>query len=345
MPEGRAQACNPLLWGHVTCGGALVTGSGEQRGHGGLLDHITAADLMQEGIPAVAMSSTSENPDQLLKLLVPHFHRSQIHHLFHAFPIFKNEFETIDLQRVFELLPSGLLTANIARTKEEAKVRAERIAAKGGMCIWTDGSGFKGGVSTAAVVQDTSLSGAVDWVFIHWVPAHIGIEGNKAVNARAKEAAQGATTPLSTPNCLLEGVLPLSRAAAIVAGAHAFCMRWHAEWSQSPRHHGLAPRLFDNPKPSSATARMLNTYLYRFHLAPSLDCPLCLVPETVSHFLPLCPRFRHQCLSLIMRLGTACLSLHRLLAAKTDHGPVLTYARNTDCLPRTTWAPRGPHAL
>ncbi|KAJ6541371.1 hypothetical protein B0H19DRAFT_959096 [Mycena capillaripes] len=35
----------------------------------------------------------------------------------------------------------------------------------------------------------------------------------------------------------------------------------------------------------------LNAFLYRFHLAPSPRCPLCLVPETVPHYLLACPRY------------------------------------------------------
>ncbi|KAJ6610965.1 hypothetical protein B0H10DRAFT_1652619, partial [Mycena sp. CBHHK59/15] len=63
---------------------------------------------------------------------------------------------------------------------------------------------------------------------------------------------------------------------------------------------------FDSPRPSNCVLCMyddlsrpqcsmltqlrtthigLNAYLYRFHLAPSPNCTLCLVPETVPHFL------------------------------------------------------------
>ncbi|KAJ7311621.1 hypothetical protein DFH08DRAFT_717948 [Mycena albidolilacea] len=35
----------------------------------------------------------------------------------------------------------------------------------------------------------------------------------------------------------------------------------------------------------------LNAFLYRFHLALSPECPLCLVPETVTHYLLACPWF------------------------------------------------------
>lgn len=75
----------------------------------------------------------------------------------------------------------------------------------------------------------------------------------------------------------------------------------------------------------------LNAYLYRFHLAPSPDCHLCLVPETVSHFLL---AIRRQHLKLIQELGTARLSLRRLMSAKTDPKPVLPFVRDTDRLPR-----------
>jgi hypothetical protein len=78
----------------------------------------------------------------------------------------------------------------------------------------------------------------------------------------------------------------------------------------------------------------LNAYLYRFHLAPSPDCELCLVPETVPHFLLMCPRYRRQRLDLVLNLGTARLSLRRLLAVKSDSKPVLRFVRDTGRFPR-----------
>ncbi|KAJ6616615.1 hypothetical protein B0H10DRAFT_1799126, partial [Mycena sp. CBHHK59/15] len=78
----------------------------------------------------------------------------------------------------------------------------------------------------------------------------------------------------------------------------------------------------------------LNTYLYHFHLAPSPDCVLCLAPETVPHFLLSCPIYHRQRLILIQRLGTARLSLCRLLSAKSEPGPVLGFVRETGRFPR-----------
>ncbi|KAJ7302466.1 hypothetical protein DFH08DRAFT_616973, partial [Mycena albidolilacea] len=52
----------------------------------------------------------------------------------------------------------------------------------------------------------------------------------------------------------------------------------------------------------------LNSFLFRFHLAPSPDCPQCLVLETVSHYLS-CPRYHRERLKLVLKLRTACLTL------------------------------------
>jgi hypothetical protein len=71
-------------------------------------------------------------------------------------------------------------------------------------------------------------------VRIHWVPAHIGIEGNEAVDACAKAAAQGGSSPLATRIKLFESPLPTSRATVIAASAKAFALQWHEEWSLSP---------------------------------------------------------------------------------------------------------------
>jgi ribonuclease HI len=91
-------------------------------------------------------------------------------------------------------------------------------------------------------------------VRLHWVPAHIGIAGNEAVNARTKEAAQGSSSPLSSRITLFESPLPTSKSAALAAGAKVFQERWLAEWSSSPCYTRLS--LFDNPKPSNALSRL-----------------------------------------------------------------------------------------
>ncbi|KAF7354992.1 hypothetical protein MSAN_01414700 [Mycena sanguinolenta] len=65
---------------------------------------------------------------------------------------------------------------------------------------------------------------------LHWVPAHIDIAGNEAVDARAKEATLGAYSPLTTRYKTLETPLPISKSAALAAGSAAFKERWNTEW-------------------------------------------------------------------------------------------------------------------
>ncbi|KAJ7336856.1 hypothetical protein DFH08DRAFT_964814 [Mycena albidolilacea] len=57
------------------------------------------------------------------------------------------------------------------------------------------------------------------------------------------------------------------------------------------------------------------------------------VPETVLHFLLLCPIYRRQRLKLILHLGTARLSLRRLLATKSEHKAILVFTRDTERFP------------
>jgi hypothetical protein len=178
------------------------------------------------------------------------------------------------------------------------------------------------------------------------------LAGNEALDALAKQAAQGAQSALVSYVAAFDHPLPVSKAAAIEAAGKSFQARWKAEWSTSPCIHRLS--LFDAASPSNLNARMydglshpqcsiltrlwtghigLNAHLHRFRLTASPDCSLCFVPETVSHFLLACPAHHHARRILITRLGTARLTL-RLLSSKADHKPVLDFVRDTDRFPR-----------
>ncbi|KAK6968920.1 hypothetical protein R3P38DRAFT_3149464 [Favolaschia claudopus] len=90
---------------------------------------------------------------------VPRFHRSPIHHLVSVFPVFSQPFETIDTQKRIETAPSSSLTSHMAASKAEARAKMEKILAGGGFCVYTDGSGFEGGVGAAAVAMKDGAVG------------------------------------------------------------------------------------------------------------------------------------------------------------------------------------------
>ncbi|KAJ7754171.1 hypothetical protein DFH07DRAFT_720595, partial [Mycena maculata] len=77
---------------------------------------------------------------------------------------------------------------------------------------------------------------------------------NEAVDARAKKADLGESTPLTSRLCPLDSPLPLSKAATIAVGIKSFRARWLSEWATSPRFTRLST--FDNANPRTAIARM-----------------------------------------------------------------------------------------
>lgn len=112
---------------------------------------------------------------------------------------------------------------------------------------------------------------------------------------------------------------------------------WNGKHRRNPHVHGLTghPPAVQCPLSTPHNAHRAQC-LYRFHLSPSPDCDHCLFPETVAHFLLACSRYRQQRITLILRLGSANLPLHRLNTSKSDLAPVLSYVRDTGRLPRYT---------
>jgi hypothetical protein len=140
----------------------------------------------------------------------------------------------------------------------------DRIVARGGMCIFTDGSGYEGGVGSAAVATKGRTLGARRW-------KHLGEEADHAV---FESEVVGAILALD-----------------IVAVSN----------SLPPRCAPIA--LSRSPSPTSSS--------HAPHIAP-----------TGVH--------------LITRIGTARLSLRKLLSSKSDAAPVLAFVRDTGRLPTYT---------
>lgn len=77
-------------------------------------------------------------------------HRSAIHKLLTAFPTLATPVETI-----WPVQPQDLaityLSTQIGKSREAAKTAAEEAIRKGTLCVFSDGSGYKGGIGAAAV--------------------------------------------------------------------------------------------------------------------------------------------------------------------------------------------------
>jgi ribonuclease HI len=90
---------------------------------------------------------------------VPCFHRSPIHHLIAVFPIFRGDFETIDPLCRFAPILGSALSTSIVQDKDATRTEMDRIVARGGFCVFTDGSGYEGGVGAAAVAMKGRIVG------------------------------------------------------------------------------------------------------------------------------------------------------------------------------------------
>ncbi|KAJ6482652.1 hypothetical protein C8R45DRAFT_755089, partial [Mycena sanguinolenta] len=73
----------------------------------------------------------------------------------------------------------------------------------------------------------------------------------------------------------------------------------------------------------------LNAYLHRFKLAPSPLCQFCVAPESVPHFLLICPEYRPACLRLMLHAKISRLSLCTLISSKAKADPILAFVRET----------------
>ncbi len=155
-------------------------------------------------------------------------------------------------------------------------------------------------------------------IHIQWVPGHISVLGNKMVDAEAKLAAQGSTSPLFDSHTVLTNPLPCSKATALADFKKHTQKKWAEQWLTSPKgsfmkHFNCSPPF---PKVQCSFKNMsrvkasmftqlrighvpLNTYLFRSRASPSPNCPYCNVPETVTHYiLVCCHHYSEECQAL-----------------------------------------------
>ncbi|SJL14062.1 uncharacterized protein ARMOST_17515 [Armillaria ostoyae] len=188
---------------------------------------------------------------------------------------------------------------------------------------------------------------------IQWVPGHVGVAGNEAVDAEAKIAALGTTSPLFDKNTILNDPLPRSKAAALASFKKRVQMQWVDLWSSSSKCSFL--KSYDRSPPSPKVQRTfknmsraeaslytqlrtghipLNAYLFRSRAAPSPNCAYCGVPETVIHFLLVCRRYTDARQALRRRMKLGNLQLRHLLSITSKHAySTLSYVQCTKRFP------------
>ncbi|KAK6972214.1 hypothetical protein R3P38DRAFT_2418296, partial [Favolaschia claudopus] len=191
-------------------------------------------------------------------------------------------------------------------------------------------------------------------VHVAWVPGHKDVEGNEMADSEAKTAATGgasSNTPLTRAIRTLKHQLPASAAALRAQEKTSMRGRWSKQWADSRR--GVKQRRFDTRPPGRTVLRFykdrsrqsasiitqlrtghigLNAFLHRIHAVDSPNCPRCGTPETVSHFLLSCPRFRDARHILRTTLKKP-LSLRLLLGSPAHTSSLLQFIQSTKRFP------------
>ncbi|GAA6006002.1 hypothetical protein JCM10207_007303 [Rhodosporidiobolus poonsookiae] len=209
-------------------------------------------------------------------------------------------------------------------------------------------------------------------LMVHWVPGHVGVDGNEAADEAAKDAA-GAAVDGEEGGQYVEQVdmatgaeLPKSAAALLAAFDLALPARWDALWRSDARGGALrrldlhAPsrhilRLHQHlPRPLSSLLTQLRTShshlladRFRSRLCDSDRCE-CGAPETLHHFLLACPLYRIARRDLAAAVGPHFRNLPLLLTAPeaVPHTLVPSRTSTSDAAPASASSPAtAPAAL
>jgi len=149
---------------------------------------------------------------------------------------------------------------------------------------------------------------------IHWIPGHKDVALNEKVDAEAKKAAEGAHNNINNRVGILTKPLPISRSAKKQALRAKTKQSYIRHFKSLPRYKKIeridpsAPSNKFRKMTASMTRRQksiliqlrtghipLQAYLHKIHKAETPICQQCHEePETVSHYLRRCQKYKEQ---------------------------------------------------
>ena len=185
---------------------------------------------------------------------------------------------------------------------------------------------------------------------IQWVPGHVDFMPNEKVDANAKRAAKGDSSPVNLLPKPLRKTLPYSISTICQVRRLLIYHRWVHRWKMSLRY----PRIqsIDKSTPTKKWLQLilglswaqaslilqlctncvlLNKYLHCIKQANSPACPNCpqTSQETTHHFLFECSSYRKECFVMQNDLGHQASNLTYLPTHSTVTSLLLKYICTT----------------
>ncbi|PIL29086.1 hypothetical protein GSI_09134 [Ganoderma sinense ZZ0214-1] len=192
---------------------------------------------------------------------------------------------------------------------------------------------------------------------LRWVPGHKGVKGNELTDLEAKHATRGVVENSSNRRlpCLLRRPLPISAAKVKLAYLQSLNEKATKSWRDSLRGRRFlsidpalpSPKYMKSIKSLSRRQAAvlfqlhsghapLNAHLHRISHAPSSTCPTCnSAPETVLHYLLICPAYANARNRYLSGMGRCSRDLSALLGTPDAWLPLLHYVGATRRLAHT----------
>ena len=167
-------------------------------------------------------------------------------------------------------------------------------------------------VLISVIQKILTILNQVKQVHLVWVRGHVGITGNDNADRTAKQGHH-LDNITETPLTYSELISKLNSRSLI---------HWEKMWKERVHNSGVGRHLLsirDNIRPWPWTKQKdrrmevvmnrlrmghagINSYLYRFDMADSEECPHCHMPETIQHFFFDCPEYEAPRLNMIREL-------------------------------------------